>query len=398
MKQAAFGTTYIFTDNGLDPSAASILYSRMGGDMKDLKSNSKLKIDFRTFFVLMLIAAVPMLIGTWWLFNSYGDAYLDLAGLHLSDTAETAFSMVNSYLQDQIISVAGLTEIPSLRDEVVKGNQDLKRNLDEVRKSIPKMDASWPKLDREAPPIRSILDNPGSKFLRRYTQINKSYREVIVTDFLGRLVASTSRGVRYYRALDDWWKEAYGDGQRGTVYIGDVHYDTAAHSYLMDIAQPFVEPEGGVIGVIKVVLDTQDINSLLGSIQAGSGTSTSLIHAKGDVISAPGYSILQKATFPATLEILNAREKEKRYFISTALPGTMVGLTNRSFPQMYPHLNWIVFSSAKTRDLLGPLPELRMYFMALLAFVFLAVLISTIMLSRVESRPIIEEDPHLERL
>jgi hypothetical protein len=68
--------------------------------MKDPKT--KLRIDFRTFFVLMLIAAIPMLVGTWWLFNSYRDSYLELAGLHLSDTAETAFSMVNSHLQDQI--------------------------------------------------------------------------------------------------------------------------------------------------------------------------------------------------------------------------------------------------------------------------------------------------------
>jgi len=364
--------------------------------MKNTKS--KLRIDFRTFFILMLIAAIPMLVGTWWLFNSYQDSYLELAGLHLSDTAETAFSMVNSHLQDQIITVAGLTESPSLRDEVVQGNQDLKKNLEEVRKAIPKMDAAWPKLDRESPTVKAILDNSGSKFLRRYTETYKNYREIIVTDFLGRLVATSTRSARYYRALDDWWKETYGDGQRGAVYIGDVHYDTAAHSYLMDLAQPFMEPDGGVIGVIKVVLDTQGINSLLGSIQAGSGTNVSLIHAKGDVISAPGYSVLQQTAFPATLEILNAREKSRSFFVSTGMPGTIFGLTQRSFLQLYPHLNWIVFSTAKTKDMLGPLPELRLQFMALLAGVFLAVLIATIMLSRVESKPIIEEDPHLERL
>ena len=361
--------------------------------MKDPKT--KLKIDFRTFSILMLIAAIPMLVGTWWLFNSYRDSYLDLSGLHLGDTAETGFSMVNSYFQNQIITVAGLTESPSLRDEVVRGNQDLKKNLEEVRKAIPKMDAAWPKLDRESPTVKAILDNAGSKFLRRYTEINKNYREIIVTDFLGRLVATSTRNVRHYRALDDWWKETYGDGQRGAVYIGDVHYDATAHSHLMDLAQPFMEPDGGVIGVIKVVLDTQVINSLLGSIQAGSGINVSLIHAKGDVISAPGYSVLQQTTFPATLEILNAREKSRTFFVSTIMPGTLFGLTQRSFLQLYPHLNWIVFSTAKTKDMLGPLPELRLYFMALLVGVFLAVLIATIMLSRVESKPIIEEDLHL---
>ncbi len=366
--------------------------------MKNPSQNGNLKIDFRTFFILMLIGAIPMLVGTWWLFNGFRDSYQELAGLRLSDTAETGFGMVNSYLQDQIIAIAGLTEIPSLRDEIARGNQDLKKNLDEVRKSIPKLEAEWPKMERESPLVKQIVDNPGSRFLRRYAQVDKNYREIIVTDFLGRLVATTGRNVGYYRALQDWWKETYGDGQRGTVYIGDVYYDAGSHSYLMDIAQPFIDPDNGVIGIIKVVLDTQGINGLLGSLQGASGTSTSLIHAKGDVISAPGYSILQQTAYPATLEILNAREKNRKYFVSSSLPGTLIGMSGRSFPQLYPHLNWIVFSTARTRDVLGPLSEFRLYFVALLVGVFVLVLTATIMLSRVESRPVIEEDPHLERL
>jgi hypothetical protein len=211
-------------------------------------------------------------------------------------------------------------------------------------------------------------------------------------------VASSTRNTGYYRALEDWWKESYGDGKRGAVYIGDVHFDPGSRSYDISLAQPFMEPEGGVIGIIKVELDTQAINGLLGSFQAGSSVNVSLIHARGDVISAPGYSILQHITFPGTLELLNAREKNRRYIVSSDSTDTIYGLPQRSFPQLYPHLNWIVFSTGKTSELLGPVPELRMYFLALVVSIFVLVLVSTIMLSRVESKPIIEEDPHLERL
>ena len=65
---------------------------------------------------------------------------------------------------------------------------------------------------------------------------------------------------------------------------------------------------------------------------------------------------------------------------------------------MYPHLNWIVFTVGKTSDLNGPLPQLRKYFIALVLGTFVLALIATLMLSRVESKPILEEDPHLERL
>ncbi len=366
--------------------------------MTESNGNSKTRFDFRTFSILILVAAVPMLIVTWYLFGSYEETYLEMVGTNLSDTSETAFSLINSYLQNQIISIAGLAETPVLRAAVAEGNLDLKKNLEEVRKEIPKMADAWPTLGREAPQVKSIVDNAASKFLRRYASINQSYRDIMVTDFLGRIVAGTGKSAAYYYAHDNWWKETYGDGRRGSVYIGDVRFDPAAKSYLMDLAQPFVEPDLGVVGVIKVVLDLQAIHSLVGSMQAGTGRSVGLIHAKGDVISAPGYSSLQQITYPATLDILNAREKERRFFLTSAVPASMYGLARRDFTQLYPHLNWIVFTTGKVADLTGPLPQLRKYFIAIEIGTFLLALIATFMLSRVEAKPVLEEDPHLERL
>ncbi len=366
--------------------------------MTDSNENSKPKFDYRTFSILLLIGVVPMLIITWFLFGSYEDTYIDMVGTNLSDAADTAFSLINSYLQNQIIIVAGIAESPSLRAAIAAGNADLKGNLEEVRKSIPKMAESWLKLDRQSAQVKSILDNPASAFLRRYSVINPAFREIIVTDFFGRLAAATSQSAGYYHAHDDWWKETYGDGRRGSVYIGDVHYDPVSKTYLMNIAQPLLDNDRGVIGVINVVLDMQGIHALVGSIQAGSGRSVALIHAKGDVISAPGYSSLQQTTYPATLEILTAREKEKRYFLASTPSPSVYGMTRRSFSEMYPHLNWIVVTSGHVADVKGPLPQLRKYFMILIGGMFLLALIATLMLSRVESRPVLEEDPHLERL
>jgi len=358
----------------------------------------RVRFDFRTFSLMMLIAFVPMLAGTWWLFASYEDAYLDLTGKHLGDIAETAFHSVNGYLGNQIMVVAGLTEVPSLQEVVQTGNLDLKRDLEAVRKSIPKMETLWPTLSREAPQAKAILDNPASRFLRRYIETNKYYRDILVTDFFGRLVAATSKQTGYYFAREDWWKETYGDGVRGSVYISDTHYDPASKSYLMELAQPFVERDTGVVGVIKVVLNMQGIHALIASMQAGPGTSVSLIHAKGDVISALGYTSLTQSAYPGTLDILNAREKGRRYFLSTASTPTMYGLSQASFQQIYPHLNWIVFTAGKVSDVIGPLPQLRKYLLFLLGGVFFCVIIATLIISRVESKPIIEEDPHLEKL
>ena len=358
----------------------------------------KARFDFRTFSILLLISVAPMLIGTWLLFGAYEDSYLDVMGTTFSDMAETAFTMVSAYLQNHIITVAGLAESPALRAAVSAGNQDLKKNLEDIRRSIPRAEAAWPGLSREAPQAKAILDNPASQFLRRYIAINKSYREILITDFFGRLVAATGKGSSYYFAQTDWWKETYADGRRGSVYIGDVYYDEKALTYYMDIAQPIVEDDSGVVGVIKVVIDLQGIHSLIGSIQAGPGRNVILIHAKGDVISAPGYSSLHQANYPATLDLLNAREKGKRYVLSTGSPQSIYGLTLRSFTDLYPHLNWIVATTASVDEIIRPLLQVRRYFIALLLSVFMAALAVTLVLSRVEAKPVLEEDPHLDRL
>ncbi len=367
--------------------------------MRDSSDKSAMKIDFRTFFILILLAAVPMIIGSWWLFSSYESQNLEMVGTSLSGRAETAFSAINGYLQNQIIEIAGLAEVPDLQAPVDRGNQDLKRNLDEVRKEITKTEGMWPSLTRDSPQVKAILENPTSKFLRRYCDINKPYREIIVTDFLGRVVAATDKPRNHYYALADWWKETYGDGMRGSVYIGDVHYDSEAKAYFMDLAQPLVQQGTGVVGAIKVMLDLQGIYSLVGSFEAGlPGTAVILIHAKGDVISAPGYSSLEQRTYPATLDILSARERSRRYLVSRTDPPAIYGLTQRSFQQMYPHLNWIVAATRELNEVVEPQRQLRRYFIALQLGIILATLAAILMLSRVESRPTIEEDPHLEKL
>ena len=76
----------------------------------------------------------------------------------------------------------------------------------------------------------------------------------------------------------------------------------------------------------------------------------------------------------------------------------MLGLTPKNFQDVYPHLNWIVVTTGSVNDLLGPLPQHSRYFVALVVVILLLSLVATLVLSRVESRPALEQDPHLEAL
>jgi hypothetical protein len=318
--------------------------------------------------------------------------------MSLSEAAEMAFSSLDAYIQRQIISVAELTEVPTLQEAVRKGNLDLEKNLEEVRKSIPLMEQEWASLDRHSPKLTAILDCPASDFLRNYVSVGKNYRQVLVTDFLGRVVAATGKTSGYHHANSTWWKETYGDGRIGSVYIGDIVYDPSSKSYRMELAQPFMEPGGGVMGVIKVVLDPQDIYSLIGSYRAGPMAAAMLLQANGKVIAAPGSTLIEQRSHPAMEDILAAIEKGRPYLVGKTSPQTIYGLTERKFQERYQHLNWIVLTAGAVEDILRPLQEHRLYFVALVALVFIFSFVATLLLSKVESAPPVEQDPHLENL
>jgi len=358
----------------------------------------KFAVDFRMLSILLLLAVVPLLVVTWWLFTNYQNAYLERSGANLAAAADMTFGHINSYLQHQIIETAAVTEVPVLREVIKKGNADLAGNLDQVRKAIPALAARWRSLDARSPEVAAILHNPASDFLRRYASVHRSYRTVMVTDFLGRTVAANEKTTDYYQADKDWWKETYGDGRRGTVYIGDAGYDDSAGVYSMELAQPFVDPGGGVIGALKVVVDVQDIHALIGSVRAADGATAALIRAKGTVVSAPGYSGRDTRTFPGTLELLTAREKGRRYFVGSETPPRVYGLAERSLQELYPHLNWIMTLSAPVQEIQAPLVELRRHLVVLVLVIVLLTVAASLLLSRVESAPVVPEDPHLERL
>lgn len=358
----------------------------------------RFSFDFKVFSILLLIAAVPLMLGSWLIFRSYESAYIDIVGASLSESAGMAHKALDNYIQREIIAVAALTQIPTLQDAVKQANVDMEKNLEQIRKAIPIAEAEWSKLERQSPAVKSILDNPASQFLRNFIGVEKAYRDIFLTDFLGRLIAATSKPLNYYYANTDWWKEIYGDGVRGSVYISDIHTDANSKSSSWVIAQPFAEEGASVTGAIYAIVDAQAIYSLIESYRAGPLATAALLRPQGEVISAPGFSIREKRLFPGAQEIVAAREKGRTYALTKGEESTINGWTSESFKENYRHLDWMVVTTGSIKDTLAPLSLHRSYFMILLALVLLFSIVATLILSQVESMPMIEQDPHLENL
>lgn len=362
--------------------------------MSPAKTDRRFAVDFRMMSVLLLIAMIPFLLGAWWLVSGYRASYLESHGISLSEEAAVAFDYVNNHLQNQIIEIAGITEVPTLRAAIEKNNQELKTSLNEAIKKTSAIEARWKSMDLNSPELRAVLDNPAADFLRRYMAVRSSYREIIVTDMVGRTVAATGKTSDFRHAHDLWWKEAYAGGQKGGVYIGDVHYHDSAKAYCMDIAQPFVDAQGSVMGVIMVGISADEIHSLIGSLQAGFRGTAALIRPDGSVIAAPDFSHLDTQPFPHMQDIRQAREWNRGYVITQGNPRNIVGMNSRSFMEISPHLNWILTISSPVDTVVGPLTHLLRNLVVLMLAMLLLAMLAAFWLSRTETRRILQEDAH----
>ena len=85
------------------------------------------------------------------------------------------------------------------------------------------------------------------------------FGEVFFTNRYGANVAQSHRTSDYFQADETWWQRARDEG----VYVGDVQYDASAQLYSCDICVRLVDADDAFAGVLKAVLNIQDVIALI---------------------------------------------------------------------------------------------------------------------------------------
>ena len=113
--------------------------------------------------------------------------------------------------------------------------------------------------------MQSLIDDDFSKQLRTKAGFYENrYRfpvvpEIFVTNKYGVNVAQTGLTSDFYQADETWWSTALHDG----LYIGDVDYDESAGVYAIAIGIRVDDAQGNAIGVMKVILNIEEVIPLL---------------------------------------------------------------------------------------------------------------------------------------
>lgn len=357
------------------------------------------RVNLRVLTVFLLVS-VPALALAAFVALGTGQAQLrESYGIHLSELAENTAAAIDTYVFRRIVDASILARVADVREAAAaasRGSYEQTRALE--------LDREWQRTQAVPQALSGLLGTPVSTFLADVVKQDPIYREILLTDVHGRLVAASNVTSDYLQSDEAWWKDAFGDGTRGRVNVGDVQWDESARVFALELALPVAEPSSDrLVGVLKVIADIREMGAVIGSVKAGSTGEAVLIHEDGSVVFSRRRLDPNARFFAADLlreryRALRQGDPEYQIYFSARAPDgqdRLVAVAPSQLSASYPNLAWLVAVSQAEAELFAPIRAQVWSLVAVLALTFVAVLGLALSFSVRLAAPPPESDIHL---
>lgn len=353
----------------------------------------RLKARVLTVFLLV---GLPMLAVGVGLVLAIGRAQLsDRFGQHLQDVAQQTAAGVDAYLSRRLVDVALLGRAPDARRLAQAAS-----SVPFDRTKIPTADEAWQK---------AVVDNAASRYLADIVSHDAmaGYREIVLTDRFGRVVAASSPPTSAFYGDADWWKAVTEDNGRARVTMTDVRWDERArmHAIALSVPVPALDSEA-LAGVLTVVADSRELLAMIGGVQLGATGEAVLLRDNGSIVysrraSDPNARFFALEAFKQQAERLRMGGPDTvAHYRASAPPDDspwLVGLAASQLGRTYPNASWIVAVSQSQAEVLAPVDRLGWYLVGVFALVAFVILAAALYISMKQAAPTVDVDMHLVR-
>ena len=334
-------------------------------------------VNTRVLTVILLVA-IPVLVAGAAIVLSIGQARLrDAERTRLGQVAEYTAGAVDAYVFRRILDGAVLGRVPDIRRAAEAGSG---QPYDPARAA--EMDRRWQAGPAAAAASSGVLSAPASQFLADLVSSDSVYREVLVTDRHGRLVAASNVTSDYFQGDEEWWKRAFDSG-RGRISVSDVHRDESAGVYAFEIAVPVQASTGPELaGVMKIVADSREMLAGIAGLELGSTGEAMLVRPDGSIVFSRRPTAEGERFFGAQLfqersaQRGQGHQNEPMTFEARAEEGRprVVAVAQSQLSRSYPELPWFVALSLDRDELRAPFRSLVLYMLLVFAVTAIAVL------------------------
>lgn len=363
-------------------------------------------INYRVFTTLLVVGLPVFVVGSYFVIANGRAQLRDAFGATLAQRAEQSAAAIDAYVYRRVVDVSLLARVPDVRSLAARAPQT---SVDAA--AVAELDRRFAALDLKAPAVAAVLANPASRYFTEITRQDPVYRELLLTDRAGRLIAASNLTSDYYQADEDWWQRVMADA-RGEATVSDVRWDDSARTYAMEIAVPVPGDDDRPAGVLKAVADIREMLASVAGIDLGSGGEAMVVRHNGTVVFRRGAqepnarffaaSRLQQALAPALQEGGLTR------LSFSAVDGSgdtqLVGAATSQLASTYPHLPWAVVVWESESRALAPVNSLFRSLLLVLALTMIAVLgmafwFSTKLIARpLETEMDLVPHPHIARV
>ncbi|RPJ73180.1 MAG: hypothetical protein EHM24_08395 [Acidobacteria bacterium] len=361
-------------------------------------SHARLRINYRVFTVFLVVGFV-MLASAAAVVLGGGQARLRASfGDHLGNVADQTAANVDSYVFRRAIETAILAAVPEVRRGAAAASATasgpaLTRQQDE----------EWQRTRKVPAALAGLFTNEASRFLSEVTRNDPTYRELLLADRHGRLVAASAMTSDYNQADEEWFTRTIQGGASGRMQVGGVTWDESAGTWALEISVPVEEAAAsGLVGVLKAVVDVREIVATVAAVRLGATGDATLVEDDGAMVLSAARPVARAQFFAADLlrERLQAATREPQgpiHFAASTADGEprLVGVGLSQLRASYPHLKWIVAVSQAESELFAPVRYQLWSLLAVLGLMAIAVLGLALWFSLRLAAPGPVEDLHL---
>ena len=363
-------------------------------------------INYRVFATLLVVGVPVLLIGSYFVIERGRKELRDAFGRSLAQRAEQSAAAIDAYVYRRIVDVSLLARVPDVRAAATR----VRRPMSSAE--MADLDRRFSALDLKAPMVVEVLGNAASRYFTDITRGDPIYRELLLTDRDGRLVAASNLTSDYDQSDEDWWKRVMSGAGQGEATVSDVRWDDSARTYAMEIAVPVPGEDGRAAGVLKAVADIREMLASVAGIDTGNGGDAMVVRRNGSVVFSrgavdPRARFFAEAGLRQRLEAPDRADGPSRFaFSAQTVDGDqqVIGVATCQLSATYPHLPWAVVTWEAEDRALAPVNSLFRSLLLVLAATLLSLLAFAAWFSmKLAARPIENEmelvpHPHIARV
>ena len=263
-----------------------------------------MKIKLKLVLLFLGVSLIPFILVSIIYINGSKNMLKESINTSFERVAKEKANSIDSIITNRVAEVELLAETPEIKDLIKESNSSYEgRNTKEVMNEIIAIDESWIKSKETNEDANRILNNEVSILLKEYKNRNsEKYGEIFVSDKNGAAVAMTKTLSDYYQADEQWWGNAFNDGE-GEVFIDDRGFDSSVGALVIGVVVP-VKESGKVIGVLKINYKIKEIINIIGE-PLGETDFIILARSQGDIIaSSLGAENIEKLELEQSIKSL----------------------------------------------------------------------------------------------